>query len=74
MYRQKIKIGANEIEKLVIKPIEDSVYKWMYLVGDSLTYVRIKSFVTTIKKSLFSFEDDYEVRYVLSNALQQVIL
>ena len=46
----------------------------MYPIGDKLTHVRLKSFVNTINDSLYSFEDDHDMRSVMSKALQQVVL
>ena len=36
--------------------------------------MRLKSFVNMINNSLYSYKEGYEMRYVLSRALGQVIL
>ena len=72
--RQKFSIGGEEKEKLVVETVIGASEKWVYLIGDGLTHVRLKSFVNTINDSLYSFEDDYETRRVLSLALKQVVL
>ena len=57
-------------KKLIVTTVSGASDKWVYLIGDGLTHVRLKSFVNTIKNSLYVFEDDYEMRRVLSFALK----
>ena len=68
--RKITKIGGEDKEKLVVTTLADSGHKWLYLIGDELTHVRLKSFVNVINDSLYSFEDDYEMRQVLYLALK----
>ena len=72
--RKKSMIRGVEITKLVVTIVAESSHKWLYLIGDGLTHVRLKSFVNVINDSLYSFEDYYEMRRVLSLALKQVVL
>ena len=68
--RGKIVINGEEKMKLVVSTIFESQHKWLYLTGDGLTHVRLKSFITAINNSLYSYQDDYEMRIVLSRALK----
>ena len=52
-------------ESIVDKLVEGNIHKCLYLLGDGLTHVRLKLFVDTISNSLYSFEDDYEIRSVM---------
>ena len=72
--RKKIVIGGEEKEKLIVTTVAGASDKWVYLIGDRLTHVRLKSFVNAINDSLHTFEDNYEMRWVLSTALKQVVL
>ena len=72
--RKKTTINGEVKEKLVVDTVAGACKKWVYLIGDGLTHVRLKSFVTAINDSLYSFEDDYHMRRVLSPALKQVVL
>ena len=59
---------------MVVKVVEGNKHKLVYLIGDGLTHVRLKSFVDTINNSLYSFEDYYEMISVMSEAIKQVVL
>ena len=54
-----------------LAPTINTIY---HLTGDGLTHVRLKSFITAIKNSMYSYQDDYEIRIVPSRALKQVVL
>ena len=54
--------------------MQEAKHKWVYLIGDGLTHVRLKYFVNVLNDSLYSYREDYEMRHVLSGALKQVIL
>ena len=71
--RRKIVIGGEEKEKLVVTTVTEASSKWLYLIGDGLTHVKLKSSVNVINESLYSFEDDNEMRRVLSLALKKVV-
>ena len=73
-HKKSMGFDGKEKEKLVVKLFDGNKHKWVYLIGDGLTHVRLKSFVNTINDSLYSFEDDYEMRSVMSEALKQVVL
>ena len=72
--RRPFETNGVKSEKLQVTTIAGASHKWLYLIGDGLTHVRLKSFVNAINESLYSFEDDYEMRRVLSLALKQVVL
>ena len=72
--RKKIVIGGEEKVKLVTSTVLESQHKWLYLTGDGLTHVRLKSFITAINNSMYSYQDGYEMRIVLSRALKQIVL
>ena len=61
-------------KKIIIKSHPTSKGKWLFLVGDGLTHVRLGTFIDSINQSLYSYADDYENRQVLSKALQQIVL
>ena len=67
-------IKVDSITKLKRKLIVDLVpgvrHKWLYLVGDGITYVCLKPFVDKINDSLYCFVDDYKIRSVLSEVLK----
>ena len=67
-------VDGKEKENVMTKLVEGNKNKWLYLIGDGLTHVHLKLFVDTINDSLYSFKDDYEIRYIMSEALQQVVL
>ena len=67
-------LDGKEKEKMVAKLVEGNKHKWVYLIGDGLTHVRLKLFMDTINGSLYSFKDDYEMISVMSEALKQVLL
>ena len=60
-YTTKVDGKDQDQDKLVVKLVENAKHKWLYLIGDGLTHVRLKSFVDTINDILYSFEDDYEM-------------
>ena len=72
--RKKIEIGGEEKVKLIVTIVAGASHTWVYLIGDGLPHVRLKPFIHTINDSLYTFEDDYEMRRVLSLALKQVVL
>ena len=63
-------MDGKENDKLVVKLVDENKHKWVYLIGDGLTHVCLKLFVNTINDSLYSFEDDYKMRLVMSEALK----
>ena len=54
--------------------VDEANHKWLYLIGEGLTHVRLKLFVNVINDSLYSHKEDYEMQHVLSSALDQVII
>ena len=48
--------------------------KWLYLCGDGLTQVRLKSFMDVIHNDSVSFKDWYQDSLVISAALERVII
>ena len=72
--RKKTLINNEERERLCVSLVDESKHKWLYLIGDGLTHVRLKSFVNVITDSLYSYKEDYEIWRVLLRALGQVIL
>ena len=40
--RQNITIDGDVKEKLVIETVAGAIHKWVYLIGDGLTHVRLK--------------------------------
>ena len=48
---------GEEEEKLVVTTVEEASNKWIYLIGDGLTHVRLKSFVNVINESLYFYKD-----------------
>ena len=56
-------------EKCMVYLVEGNKHKWLHLIGEGFTYVRLKSFVNTMDNSLYSLEDDYEMLSVMSEAL-----
>lgn len=73
IYRKKIIISGEEKEKLVVTTVAEASHKWVYLIGDGLTHAILKSFVSVINESLYSFEYD-EMKRVVSLVLKQVVL
>ena len=72
--RQEIKKYDEEKERLCVSSVPESKNKWLYLIGDGSTHVRLKYFIIMINNSLYSYKDGYEMRSVLSYDLSQVIL
>ena len=67
-------IEGEETERLCVSLVEVSKYKWVYLICNELTHVRLKSFVNVMNDSLYSYKEYYEMCRVLSDALSQVIV
>ena len=61
---------VKEKEKLVIKLIDIHKHKWVYLIGDGIMHICLKSVVNTINDLLYLFEDNYEMRSIMSEALK----
>ena len=70
--------GLIEVQKLVdgrSKIIEgDTNSKWLYLVGDGLTQVRLKSFFDAIQQDSLSFRELYRESVVLARAQERVVI
>jgi len=58
---------------LKIRLAADYKRKWLMLVGDGLTQIRIKSFVDEINKSCYDFGEQQEALAMIKEALGQVI-
>ena len=67
-------VSTNIATKLETDLVPCASHKWLYLFGDELNHVRLKSFVDTINDSLDYFVDDYNMRSVLSNLLKQIVI
>ena len=59
---------------MIVKLVKGNKHKWVYLIRDGFTHVRLESFMDTINDLLYSFEDDYDMISVMSEALKQVLL
>ena len=71
---QKTVINNEEKERICVGSVDESKNKWMYLIRDGLTHVRLKSFENMINDALYPYKEDYQMRCVLSRALGRVIL
>ena len=56
-----------------IQLAHDYKNKWIMLVGDRLTQMRIKYFVDEIHKSCYDLSEQQEVLSIIKEALDQVI-
>ena len=56
-----------------IRLAEDYEQKWLMLVGDGLTQIRIKTFVDIIQKSSFDFGRQQRITELIRKALGQII-
>ena len=70
--------GLIEVDKFVDGKYKiregDVETKWLYLVGDGLTQVRLKSFIDSIQEDSLSFREFYKESVVLSKALERVVI
>ena len=70
--------GLIEVDKLVDGRSKiregDTQSKWLYLCGDELTQVRLKSFIDVIQQDSLSFRELYRECVVLATALERVII
>ena len=63
-------VSTNTATKLEVDLVPCASHKRIYLVGDWLNHVQLKSFVDAIYDSLYFFVENCEILSVLSNALK----
>ena len=67
------KRGGEDGDVSKVRLADDYKSKWLMLVGDGLTQIRVKTFIELIQQSSFNFGDQHDTTEMIRKALGQVV-